>query len=605
MCEDKAVSMLEQFGYGVILLPSAGIAPLQVYATRQRGGVLLGHVSRLMTGPVGQSPAVELGLEAPTISGQESADFSANAGVSILERLLAGFGLKGLGLQAKFARDLKLRFRFEEVRKDRVEAAVLSDFLKDAEADLGNLLLAEYSRPKAAVVLTETLRSKKFTVVTERSNGTKVDVNLAGIQGVVDVAAGVNVTSSRTGELNFEGSTPLVFGYKGLKFWVEVRNGKGTFRLAVPTGPGGALALPDGSAEGLEEAPLGSGLIRFDLRGLLGEATVDGVNADPGESVRLSVDQNLALSAPAAGAMGGGAALGAVEPEPSTPEIAFPADYEQIGGGGAAALSVPAPAKHAVIVAEGDSWFDYPIKGDLLDALRKEHGYTIYELSKAGAMIEDMVYGADREFLGSVTPQIVNLVQAIRRRRPSVVLISGGGNDIAGDELAALINRKAPGVPVLRAGAVDALINEVFTRCYRVFIDTVLRAAEEAGIRNLVVVGHNYDFVTADGRGYSITGWIPGFSYVGPWLRPAFARKGYSQQEADKAIGDMMLRFTDTLRRLEQEYSSSGVRRFVMVDLQGTLNPLSRDDWDNEMHPTWSGFCRLAQKVHSRIQQIP
>ena len=274
----------------------------------------------------------------------------------------------------------------------------------------------------------------------------------------------------------------------------------------------------------------------------------------------------------------------------------LPFDYDQVGEEDVALAAPDPPIKHKVVVAEGDSWFDYPIKGDLLDALRKRHGYTIYQVSKAGGLLEDMVYGVKKSFWGGTRPQIVETMDEVSKRKPSMVLFSGGGNDIAGHELVAFINRRASGVSPLRDGAVDHLIFEVFRRAYDVFIGTMKTLAEK-GDFELNILGHTYDLPNPDGRGYSITNWIPGFSYVGPWLKPAFDAKGYSIDEGREMIEILMKKFAKLHEDLANDHDC-----FSSVNSQGTLVPLSTDDWDNEMHPTWGGFKAIAVKVNDAIQ---
>src|SRR6218665_3496247 len=47
---------------------------------------------------------------------------------------------------------------------------------------------------------------------------------------------------------------------------------------------------------------------------------------------------------------------------------------------------------NAKIVAEGDSWFDYPLVRDIIDHLRRM-GYGVEKHSKHGDTLENMVYG--------------------------------------------------------------------------------------------------------------------------------------------------------------------------------------------------------------------
>lgn len=50
------------------------------------------------------------------------------------------------------------------------------------------------------------------------------------------------------------------------------------------------------------------------------------------------------------------------------------------------------------IVAEGDSWFDYFPGTDLIDCLRKHHGYYLEKnYAKAGDTLENMIYGTGNQ----------------------------------------------------------------------------------------------------------------------------------------------------------------------------------------------------------------
>ena len=99
-----------------------------------------------------------------------------------------------------------------------------------------------------------------------------------------------------------------------------------------------------------------------------------------------------------------------------------------------------------VIVAEGDSWFNYPLKKDIIDYLT-EKGYAIKRFSKPGDTLENMIYGTgyvkkkDRVYhSGALSLQ--ETLNAVRTHKPKIVLFSGGGNDIVGSEIIAYLNHK-------------------------------------------------------------------------------------------------------------------------------------------------------------------
>src|SRR5262249_8198322 len=53
------------------------------------------------------------------------------------------------------------------------------------------------------------------------------------------------------------------------------------------------------------------------------------------------------------------------------------------------ALAVPPPT--GLLVAEGDSWFDYPLH-DVLTMLEDEHGFDVESVAHRGDTVEDMAY---------------------------------------------------------------------------------------------------------------------------------------------------------------------------------------------------------------------
>ena len=50
------------------------------------------------------------------------------------------------------------------------------------------------------------------------------------------------------------------------------------------------------------------------------------------------------------------------------------------------------------IVAEGDSWFAYPLVLDVIDHLRRM-GYCIYKHSEPGDTLENMVFGSEYKMI--------------------------------------------------------------------------------------------------------------------------------------------------------------------------------------------------------------
>src|SRR5437762_13000112 len=83
------------------------------------------------------------------------------------------------------------------------------------------------------------------------------------------------------------------------------------------------------------------------------------------------------------------------------------------------ALAVPPPT--GLLVAEGDSWFDYPFH-DVLTMLEDEHGFDVESVAHRGDTVEDMAYS------GGQFDSFARLLEKVLRqgRVPDAVLLSGG-----------------------------------------------------------------------------------------------------------------------------------------------------------------------------------
>ena len=111
----------------------------------------------------------------------------------------------------------------------------------------------------------------------------------------------------------------------------------------------------------------------------------------------------------------------------------------------AARAAAAAKPRLGLLIAEGDSWFDYPFF-DVLGCL-EARGFEIESVAHKGDTLEDMAHEA---------AQVDKLTRAFekvsaRGGKPRAILLSGGGNDIAGDEFPLLLNHSGSGLPRLNA----------------------------------------------------------------------------------------------------------------------------------------------------------
>jgi len=250
------------------------------------------------------------------------------------------------------------------------------------------------------------------------------------------------------------------------------------------------------------------------------------------------------------------------------------------------------PTSAGTLIAEGDSWFDYPLC-DVLKELEDGHGFDIESVAHKGDTVEDMAYGEGQ------LDGFARLVEKVLRRGvvPRAILLSGGGNDIAGDEFAILLNHAASSIAGLNDSIVTGVIDERLQDAYVTILAAITNVCESLVARPLPIIVHGYDYPVPDGRGF-LGGWGP---LPGPWLEPGFRRKGFAAMAARKPVMvELIDRFNAMLRRIAGKQPFKHVR---YLDLRNTLSTGAnyRDWWGNELHPTRIGFETVAAKFAAVI----
>jgi lysophospholipase L1-like esterase len=254
------------------------------------------------------------------------------------------------------------------------------------------------------------------------------------------------------------------------------------------------------------------------------------------------------------------------------------------------------PGQNGLLVAQGDSWFDYPFY-NVLTNLRWQYGYDIESTANNGKWLESMAHDADQlNALGELFKRVKS-----HGRKPRAILLSGGGNDIAGQQLTVLLNHRAVLDAPFNETPLDGLIvSEMFGRRLRNDMVSLISSVKTLSAKyfddpEIPIFVHGYDHPVPDGRGY-----VGGFWFLpGPWLQPSFDIKGYSHNSDD------VKRATDTMAALIDEYNKvlvsvandSGLSHVFYIRVVGTLtNDIKtyQRDWGNELHPTRSGFQHVA-----------
>ncbi|AKH37749.1 MULTISPECIES: SGNH/GDSL hydrolase family protein [Nitrosomonas] len=249
-----------------------------------------------------------------------------------------------------------------------------------------------------------------------------------------------------------------------------------------------------------------------------------------------------------------------------------------------------AAKKPGRVIAEGDSWFDYLPGTDLIDCLKNHYDYDIEHYAKAGDTLENMIFGTGiNKHFQRVAPQIETVLRRIKEVQPKVFLFSGGGNDVAGDEFESYLNHKNSGLPALRKDFVENMINIVF-RQY--FTELIKRVAAVSPATQIVAHGYGHTFPTGESVDFLF------FTFAGPWLRPALARKGiFEATEQQNLVFELIDKYNEMLREMAHVHAN-----FHHIDLRPILNPAS--DWANELHLKNSAYARSAAQIHDKIQSL-
>lgn len=256
------------------------------------------------------------------------------------------------------------------------------------------------------------------------------------------------------------------------------------------------------------------------------------------------------------------------------------------------------PGEGKILVAEGDSWFDFP-GTDVLEDLEDLFGYDVRSVAHRGDTMEAMAYTDGQH------DQLVRCMQKIHGegKIPAAILLSGGGNDLAGENLGILLNHYRSNAA--RESPVDGdilrrLIHNRLRAAFERLITYINRYSQAIFHKRIPVLIHGYACPVPDGR--KPGPWILGWIMPGPWLEPMFERKGHTIQDRNtKTMARIVKEFNSMLREMANGDGELSHVRHVDV-LECLANTGDYDlDWNGELHPTEAGFERIARKFHSEI----
>lgn len=247
-----------------------------------------------------------------------------------------------------------------------------------------------------------------------------------------------------------------------------------------------------------------------------------------------------------------------------------------------------------VIVAEGDSWFQFPFfLRDVVDHI--SGNYNVWCTSAAGDTLANMIH-ADPEYLDALKhPDPL----------PQIFLFSGGGNDFIGEDadrvpvLARVLREFEPERPAVWYLDTDLFAEHLdfIGQSYDALLTTIAR---EFGT-SVKVVLHGYDHaIPYVGKQDPRT---PVYAAQDKWLGRPLTDKGITDNALRREIVKLMIdRLNDLQIRLcGGNHAGGKFAHAYHVDVRGMLSSLT--DWADELHPTSAGFRRIADRFDGVIRQ--
>lgn len=235
------------------------------------------------------------------------------------------------------------------------------------------------------------------------------------------------------------------------------------------------------------------------------------------------------------------------------------------------------------ILAQGDSWFRYQLGFGVVQQLcwKLRGDIRVRNIAVSGACFEDMMRGA-------AASQFEAALRTGLEGRPwDAVLFSGGGNDICGDRFRDWL------LPYASQNDPEDAIDRIAWQRKLEDIEMLFSSLGRLTARHCpdaTVLINLYDFAIPSGRGAGP---------AGPWLAPAFDARRYPRDlDFRGAIVRFMLReFAEAIRAVAVLFP-----RLQPLPTQGVLR---RQDWGNELHPTFTGFGKLADIFADHLSAVP
>ncbi len=236
--------------------------------------------------------------------------------------------------------------------------------------------------------------------------------------------------------------------------------------------------------------------------------------------------------------------------------------------------------KRPIILSEGDSWFSYPTRKNIIDHIQKMGKFDLYRLEKSGDEILEIMSGKQKR----------KLRRLFIKYPVDLILFSGGGNDITSEDLFSLLKDRS------KVNSWEDAINK--KRFYRrlqhiknAYLDLI--DLRDDYRETCTIMTHGYDYPIPSDVGAKLFG----YKVSGPWMKPYMEQNNITSKVEQKHIAKWLIQhFDDMLIDLE-----SKTNNFIHIKTTGTLNA---EDWGDELHPTSAGFEKIANKFKPELKRL-
>lgn len=222
------------------------------------------------------------------------------------------------------------------------------------------------------------------------------------------------------------------------------------------------------------------------------------------------------------------------------------------------------------LMSEGDSWFQHPHPKvlDIIDHLMNH--YPVFCIGAAGDTVRNMFREAE-------------YLNILKNEKPRIFLISGGGNDILGENFRTYLQDAFdPGdIGIKPERFLKDEFNKELTSIGEIYRALFRRMENE----DLHFIIHGYDYV------------IPLNDLKKGWLGRYMIEKKITAPGDHRSIVKWMIdRFNETISNVAKEFP-----KVHYLDLRNTIRA---DQWYDEIHPSSDGYQDLALKYHALIDKI-